>query len=486
MFLRVLFLCLAFATVNVAADEYERGYQAYQDGDYAAAYEIWLALANEGSETAQANIGIFYRDGKAVKQDLETAVAWFRKSAESGDARAQKLMGDSYRMGQGVNKDLEQSLSWYEKAMAQSYPPAYGVAGWVHTHRGDYTAAFRLITQGAGLGDAYSQYQLGLAYADSESTDRDPAKAAHWMEKAAKQGVLHAKRKIALWYGQGFGVPQDNNKAADWMSQAARNGDAASQYYLGLYYRDGKVVTQDTEQALLWLGKAADQDFSKAYEAIGIIKAKEDLASAMPWFKKGAEKGMPFSQYMLGLGYEDGLAVEKDIAQAVVWLTKSAEQGRVDAQVRLGNLYYHGDKVRQDYVQAAHWYTEAAEQGDGDALNALGVIFSLNSDTVEGNAENAAYFFAQAAQKGAARSENNLNRILKDLTFLVTLNDGTYVHAAPESASEKLLPLNKNDAIYLLGEAEDWWAVYARTGHTLGYVPKKSVAPAQPSVTASK
>jgi hypothetical protein len=55
---------------------------AYQRGDYATAYRLWLPLAEQGSPLAAQNIGRMYERGEGVPKDPQAAAAWYRKAAE--------------------------------------------------------------------------------------------------------------------------------------------------------------------------------------------------------------------------------------------------------------------------------------------------------------------------------------------------------------------------------------------------------------------
>jgi hypothetical protein len=56
--------------------------EAYQRGDYATAYRLWLPLAEQGSPLAAQNIGRMYERGEGVPKDPQAAAAWYRKAAE--------------------------------------------------------------------------------------------------------------------------------------------------------------------------------------------------------------------------------------------------------------------------------------------------------------------------------------------------------------------------------------------------------------------
>src|SRR5262249_24466407 len=59
--------------------------QAYARGDYATAFKIWFALAEQGSPQAQRNIAGMYERGEWVVQDSQAAREWYdRAAAQSG------------------------------------------------------------------------------------------------------------------------------------------------------------------------------------------------------------------------------------------------------------------------------------------------------------------------------------------------------------------------------------------------------------------
>ena len=51
------------------------------------------------------DLGLTYRDGKGVTQDLKKALYWYEKAAEMGHARAQSNLGQMYGNGEGVAQD---------------------------------------------------------------------------------------------------------------------------------------------------------------------------------------------------------------------------------------------------------------------------------------------------------------------------------------------------------------------------------------------
>ncbi len=72
----------------VAAQDFDKGLEAAQRGDYATALREWRPLAEQGVAEARYNLGVMYEKGHGVLQDDAEAVRWYRKAAEQGYAKA--------------------------------------------------------------------------------------------------------------------------------------------------------------------------------------------------------------------------------------------------------------------------------------------------------------------------------------------------------------------------------------------------------------
>ena len=102
------------------------GYQSYLKGDYSAAYDEWLPLAELGDAEAQYNLGVMHDEGAGMEQDLAAAAGWYRKAAEQGFMDAQTNLGIMYFHGQGVEHDLAEAARWFGQAAGQGDNEAAG------------------------------------------------------------------------------------------------------------------------------------------------------------------------------------------------------------------------------------------------------------------------------------------------------------------------------------------------------------------------
>jgi TPR repeat protein len=107
------FLLLTLLVGNPAASaDFQKGYAAYQSGDYATALREWEPLAEQGLANVQYNLGVMYDKGQGVPQNYKIAVKWYRLAAEQGTAFSQGNLGVMYALGKGVMQDNVYAQMW--------------------------------------------------------------------------------------------------------------------------------------------------------------------------------------------------------------------------------------------------------------------------------------------------------------------------------------------------------------------------------------
>ena len=124
--LTVILAFLMTLSSPVVAQDFQKGFAAYNAGDYATALQEWTPLVEAGDADAQYNLGIMYRDGQGVPQDYKEAVKWFRLAAEQGNTNAQTNLVSKYRKGDGVPQDNTMAHMWYNIASANGNEKAGG------------------------------------------------------------------------------------------------------------------------------------------------------------------------------------------------------------------------------------------------------------------------------------------------------------------------------------------------------------------------
>ena len=157
LLLPVIYILLFCAPVFA---DFAKGFDSYQNKDYATAFKEWKPLAEQGDSSAQYNLGFMYANGQGVIQDYKAAVKWYKFSAEQGDSSAQYNLGFMYANGQGVIQDYKAAVKWYKFSAEQGY--------------------------------ASAQYNLGLMYANGQGVIQDYTRAHMWWNIAASQGQEEA------------------------------------------------------------------------------------------------------------------------------------------------------------------------------------------------------------------------------------------------------------------------------------------------------
>jgi len=114
IFLFSLILSISFIGSTLA--ESNDVWDAYKKGNYKAALNEWLPLAEKGSAEAQFNLAGMYAKGYGVVMDEKKSFDWYKKSAEQGHAKAQYNLGVMYLIGSGVTKSLSDAKHWLRLA----------------------------------------------------------------------------------------------------------------------------------------------------------------------------------------------------------------------------------------------------------------------------------------------------------------------------------------------------------------------------------
>ncbi|MDA0229712.1 MAG: tetratricopeptide repeat protein [Proteobacteria bacterium] len=150
---------------------------------------------------------------------------------------------------------------------------------------GDYRRAREIWMDFSALGDAQSQFGLGMMFEGGRGVPPDAEKAAEWYLRAAEQGMPEAQLSLGSLYEQGNGVARDPERAAELYRNAADQGNAQAQYNLAALYLGGDGVAPNRELGIAWLRLSARQRYGRALQRLKMIDVPvegsvEILASA--------------------------------------------------------------------------------------------------------------------------------------------------------------------------------------------------------------
>lgn len=112
-----LFTLFSFLLVGCGASDDPQA--AFEAGDYARAYELWLPRAEAGDAEAQNAVGTLHYLGLGRGRDYSKALEWFAQAARQGHPGAQRNLGMLYIDGRGVERDYVEAYSWFYAADKQ-------------------------------------------------------------------------------------------------------------------------------------------------------------------------------------------------------------------------------------------------------------------------------------------------------------------------------------------------------------------------------
>jgi TPR repeat protein len=150
-------------------------------------------LASSGSAPAQNSLGAF-----AIKEgNFVDAFEYFRLAAEESHYHpAEFNLGCCYEEGKGTEDNRETALSYFRRSAEASFPPALYKLGLYHESLGEVERAKELYRSGAELNHAPCQFKFGYLH----EMIGDYLVACEYYQKAAAQDFSPAQHHLALLY----------------------------------------------------------------------------------------------------------------------------------------------------------------------------------------------------------------------------------------------------------------------------------------------
>ncbi len=299
-----------------ASAKIQKGGDAYDRGQYQAAFREWRSLAEDGNAYAQYNLGMMYEDGLGVAQSDTEAAKWYRKSAEQGHARGQFVVGLMHENGfGGVAQSDTEAAKWYRKSAKQ--------------------------------GEAYAQIKLGDVYKNGLGVAQSDAEAVKWYRKAAEQADPIAQEKLGYMYKYGVGVAQSDIEAAKWYRKSAEQGHVDLHSYLNRFgdWTQPKIMKAESKP-----GEPANQVNADDSERVKELEKRLALLQAQT---KRSEQ-----------------AIASDNAPPIIRITSSATEGlqaRISAEVTdnvsVGEVTLNGSLPKQINGSTYYWETFIPSEG---------------------------------------------------------------------------------------------------------------------------
>lgn len=177
------------------------------------------------------------------EKDYDTAFKHWHELAEFGHEDAQLRVGLMYLKGQGIDKNLEEAKRWLELVAVRD-------------------------------GNERAHLELGLLYADPDTSFTDIDKALYHLNYAANAGAPRAYFELGSLYMNGEGVEKDAKKTVFNLIKASKIGYPRADYYLGYLYEKGELVEQDLALARSFYEISLNGGYERAADALERLDEK--------------------------------------------------------------------------------------------------------------------------------------------------------------------------------------------------------------------
>ena len=113
---RVFVLLAVLFSVGFSEDLTELAAEAYNQGDYQKAAQLFQKACDGGNALSCGGLGFLYANGKGVKHDYQKAAQLFQKACDGGEALSCNGLGALYAEGKGVRQNFSTAKQYHGKA----------------------------------------------------------------------------------------------------------------------------------------------------------------------------------------------------------------------------------------------------------------------------------------------------------------------------------------------------------------------------------
>lgn len=219
-------------------------------------------IALSGNTTASNKLGIMYRDGILVNQDLDEARRWFEMGTRAGNVSAANALLGMCRLGVAKKESLDTALAGLKDLGRSGNIIALRTMGNLYSEGKtvgmNLEKSFEMYERAAKLGDVVSKNILGNRYLAGKGVPKDAAQALKCFISAAEQGHVHSVLAIIKMYDADQADDASLEYALRRLEQLANGGSVTAIRTLGTIHLEGKSVPKDVDRAIEWFRKSAN------------------------------------------------------------------------------------------------------------------------------------------------------------------------------------------------------------------------------------
>ncbi len=213
----------------------------------------------------------------------------------------------------------------------------------------------------------------------------------------------------------------DFSKAYEMLDGINAKESRAACLYLGEMYEFGRGVKSDSDKAISCYLEAKIEGCPIADYNLGQLflgeydtpsKARSHLESAYKGLKKGAERGHASSAFAVFSAINDEILFSERQDEAVYWLTLAADLEHSKARHYLAEILWEGNNiVDRDRSRAINLWKSAAQSGFIESQYILGFEYATSNETIDRRGE-AIKWYEMASSAGHVEAGFNMGAML--------------------------------------------------------------------------
>jgi hypothetical protein len=306
-----------------------------------------------------------------------------------------------------------------------------------------------LLRAEAMRGSASSVYAVASLNERGDGIPVNEEVAFKWYRWSAVVGLQYGRRSTAMAYATGLGTPWSDELARSWIEQMPQSEAAKTAREIGELLISAEDDDSARERAMTYFDLAVSRDPRSGLRIATIIvdnaKRESDFVLASRYVSRAADAGHHgaslrlaetlvghgtsaaltqaaaiYRRLMLAGNNQAALAASRLLTTSVLGggetqqlldaLEAGADKGNVTAMLALGQVNLFADGSGPSLTRAAGYFEEAARRGNAEAQYQIGVMYA-NAIGVEGDAEAARQWLAEARENGHPLAANTLDRM---------------------------------------------------------------------------
>lgn len=389
---------LSLVSISANAD-FQSAMSAYEQQDYATAFQEFKRLSELGDAPSQRNLAVMYFKGQHVAPSAVEAYAWASLSNQAGgEENARIFHAIAKNLSDAVKPQAEQRFQALQAqfgtaALQQRLmpiveqrqadcsveasgdavpreisPPRYPIGAAIDNVEGFACVSFYLSKSGFPKNLKVIESDAFLA-GNRESKQQKSTFEKVTLEAIRKWTFLPAadetlrenKRSYCLDYKlEKFSRKEVAQIQKDVKLAAEEDQNAKVLFRLSNHYKEIASHLKDN-------GKEEYVDYEKDANTLKLRSAVYGNADA---------------QYSVASDLLTGNQCTKDEQKGIIWLTFAAQQGHAQSQYLLANHLMSGESVKPQPEKAMQWYKLAAENGH-NAARMMYLTYALEQESVD-------------------------------------------------------------------------------------------------------